>query len=146
MAATLRAEQRGWVKGRDECWKAERVPTFLTASWTASTVRECVEANYRIRTSELQAVWQLAPAKPPVSYACQNNPANEIVATFYDTDPATARVERGDRSVTVWQVASASGARYEGQNVMLWSKGTEATVTWLNTDTGVNEELQCRAR
>ena len=26
MAATLRAEQRGWVKGRNECWKAQNVP------------------------------------------------------------------------------------------------------------------------
>ena len=33
-------------------------------------------------------------------------------------------LERGDRTVTVWQVASASGAKYEGQNVMFWSKGS----------------------
>ena len=146
MAATLRTEQRGWVKGRNECWKAQGVPTSITASWTVSTVRECVEASYRIRTSELQAVWQLVPARKPVSYACQNNPANEVVANFFDTDPATARVERGDRTVTVWQVKSGSGAKYQGQSVMLWSKGNEAIVTWLNTSTGVTEELQCRAR
>ena len=146
MAATLRAEQRGWVKGRNECWKTRGAPVYLTASWTASTVRECVEGNYKIRTSELQATWQLAPAKKPVSYVCQNNPANEIVATFYETEPATARVERGDRTVTVWQVRAASGAKYEGQNVMFWSKGDEASVTWLNTATGVSDDLQCRVR
>jgi len=146
MAATLRADQRGWVKGRDECWKTRGAPTYLTASWTASTVRECVEGTYRVRISELQAVWQLAPAKPAASYVCQNNSANEIVATFYATDPPTARLERGDRTLTVWQVTAASGAKYEGQNVTFWSKGSDATVTWLNTVTGVSEDLQCRVR
>ena len=146
MAATLRAEQRGWAKGRNECWKARGAPVYLTASWTAGTVRECVEGNYRIRTSELQATWQLAAAKKPASYACQNNLANEIIATFYETDPATARLERGDKTVTVWQVRAASGAKYEGQNVTFWSKGNEASVTWLNTATGQTEDLQCRVR
>ena len=145
MAATLRAEQRGWVKGRNECWKAQNVPTFLTASWTASTVRECVEANYRIRTSELQAVWQLAPAKKPVSYVCQNNPANEVVATYFDTDSAH-RARRTRRPTSRSAGHRGQRRQVEGQNVTFWNKGSEATVTWLNTNTGVTEDLQCRAR
>lgn len=147
MRNTLRAEQRGWIKGRNECWKAQpATPTWLTASWTVSSVRDCVVANYRIRTSELQAVWGLVPAKGPVSFACQNNPANEVVASFFDTDPPTARLERGDRTVTAYQVASASGAKYEGQNVTFWNKGQEASVSWLNVATGQTEDLQCKAR
>ena len=38
----IRTEQRGWIKGRNECWKAKN-GTYLTASWQAGTVRECVE-------------------------------------------------------------------------------------------------------
>ena len=128
----LRTEQRGWIKGRNECWKAKD-GTYLTASWQAKNVRECVEGNYRIRISELQALMRLVPPKGPVFFACENNPANELVATFFETDPPTARLERGDKTVTVWRVPAASGSKYEGQNVEFWTKGKEAAVTWLDS-------------
>ena len=140
MPAQLRAEQRGWVKGRDDCWKAKGGPTYLTDSWQVSTVRDCVEGNYKIRISELQAQWQLVKSRPPVFYTCADNPANEVVATFFETDPPTARLERGDRTVIAWQITAASGSKYEGQNVTFWTKGNETTVTWLD------EELRCKVR
>jgi uncharacterized protein len=148
MLTTLRAEQRGWVSGRNECWKAKDADNavYLTASWTATSVRECVEAQYRIRTAELQALYQLVTPKKPVFFGCQNNPANEVVATFFETDPPTARLERGDRTVTAYLVRTASGAKYEGQNVTFWNQGNEAAVSWMNPATGVTEDLQCRVR
>ncbi len=134
----LRAEQRGWIKGRDECWKVKTGgPAFLTATWQATNVRECVEGNYRIRISELQALMRLVPPKGPVFFTCENNPSNEVVATFFETDPPTARLERGDKTVTAWLVPAGSGSKYEGQNVEFWTKGKEATVTWLE------EKLRC---
>jgi len=138
----LRAEQRGWIKGRDECWKAQGAggPVFLTASWQAANMRECVEGTYRLRISELQARWQLVPAKGPVFYVCENNPANEVVATFNETDPPSAVLERGDRSVIAWLVPTASGSKYEGQNVTFFAKGDEATFSFLG------EEIRCRVR
>jgi len=143
---TLRAEQRGWVKGRDECWKSTaNTPEFITASWQTKSVRDCVEAKYRIRTSELQAVWRIVPPKT-VSFACENNPANEIVANFFETDPPSARVERGDRTWSVWQVESGSGVKYEGQNITFWSKGNEATASILNVETGKTDDLKCKAQ
>lgn len=145
MLTTLRAEQRGWVKGRNECWKANGQQTWITATWTVDTVKGCVDAQYRLRTSELQAVWRLVPPKT-VSYACQNNPANEVVANFFDTDPATIRLERGDRTVTMWQVGPAGDGTYEGQNVSLVHKGNEVKVSWLDVNTGKTDELQCTAR
>jgi uncharacterized protein len=130
----IRAEQRGWLKGRNECWKAKAgSPVYLTASWQADGVRACVEGSYRIRTSELQATMQLVPSKGPVYFACEGNPANEIAATFFATDPPTARLERGDKTVTAWLVPTASGSKYEGQDVEFWTKGKVATVTWLGT-------------
>jgi uncharacterized protein len=38
---TLKTEQRGWVKGRDDCWKA-------------SDMRSCVAGEYRARINELK--------------------------------------------------------------------------------------------
>ena len=145
LATQLRAEQIGWVKGRNDCWKANGDQTWITATWTVDTVKGCVEAQYRLRTSELQSVWQLVPPQR-VFYVCQNNPANEVVANFFETEPATIRLERGDRTVTMWLVGSASNGNYEGQNVSLVPKGNEVKVSWLNTDTGKTDELQCKVR
>jgi uncharacterized protein len=79
----LKAEQRGWMKGRDECWKsADR--------------RQCVEENYRLRIAELQARYRLMPGSGPVRYVCDGDPRNETVATFFQTDPPTLLAERGD--------------------------------------------------
>lgn len=142
MPTVLRAEQRGWVKGRDECWKAkgEDNPVFLTESWKATTERACVEGQYQIRIAEIQVQYQLAPSKKPVFFACNNDPRNEVVATFFETDPPAARFERGDRTVIAWQVRTATGARYEGQNLSAWTKANETTVRWLD------EELRCQPR
>jgi uncharacterized protein YecT (DUF1311 family) len=135
----LVAEQRGWVKGRDDCWKARGgSPTFFTASWQADGVRGCVEGSYRVRISELQAKYRLVPPKGPVFFQCDDR--SEVVATFFETDPGTARLERGDQSVTAWLVPAASGSKYEGPNVEFWTKGQEATVTWLDA------KLKCASR
>ena len=135
----LVAEQRGWVKGRDDCWKARGgTPTFFTASWHVDGVRECVEGTYRVRISELQAKYRLVPPKGPVAFLCDDR--SEVVATFFDTDPPTARLERGDQSVTAWLVPAASGSKYEGPNVEFWTKGKEATATWLES------KLKCTSR
>jgi hypothetical protein len=88
-----------------------------------------------MRTSELQSLWRQIPPKT-VSYVCQKNPANEVVANFFDTDPATLRLERGDRIMTMWQVGAANDGYFEGQNVSLVHKGNKVEVSWLNTDTG----------
>lgn len=142
MLATLKAEQRGWVKGRDDCWKTSAgTPTWITASWTVDSAKACVAAQYEIRTSELQAVWRLVPPKT-VSYACQNNPANEVVANFFATEPPTIRLERGDRTVTLWRIPA--GDKYEGQNVSLVPQGDAMKVAWLDVSTGKTDDLDCK--
>lgn len=144
LANRLRADQRGWVKGRNECWKSDGQPTWITASWTVATVKDCVAAQYRLRTSELQSVWRLLPPET-VSYACQGNPANEVVANFFATDPPTLRLERGDRTVTLWRVGAVAEGKYEGQNVSVQHRDRHLGVSWLNTDTGRTDELACEA-
>ncbi len=123
----LRTEQRGWIKGRNDCWKA----TDKTA---------CTADGYKTRIAELQAVYGLVPLYARVFYACDGNPANEVVARIYKTDPEVTLVERGDRTVTTYQTISADGARFEGGNVVYWTKGKNAMVTW------DGKELQCTER
>jgi hypothetical protein len=144
LAVQLQAAQRGWAKGRNDCWKSKE-KTWITATWIVDSVKGCVEAQYRLRISELQSVWRLMPPKT-VSYACQNNRANEIVANFFETEPPTIRLERGDRTVTVWRVGVPGDRHYEGQNVSLGGKGNDLKLSWLNTDTAKTDGLQRKAR
>jgi uncharacterized protein len=144
LATQLRADQRGWVKDRDECWKAAGQQSWITATWTVNTVRACVDAKYRLRTSELEAVWQLLPSET-IRYACQNKPANELLIRSFATDPATLRVERGDRTVRMWRVGPERVGRYEGRNVSAQRHGKSLQLSWLDTNTGKTDELMCEA-
>jgi uncharacterized protein len=145
LARQLREEQRGWVKGRNECWKANGHMTWITATWTVDTVRDCVQAQYRLRTSELQAVWRLLQPRTR-SFSCQGQPANEVVVNVFDTDPPTLRLERGDQTRTLWRVGVAGAGRYEGQNVSVLLRTDTLTLDWMNTHSGKEEQWQCKAR
>lgn len=145
LADTLRADQRGWVKGRNDCWKANGQETWITATWTVKTVKDCIDAQYRLRTSELQAVWRLLPPTT-TSQACNGNPANEVIVNAFATDPATIRLERGDRTATLWQVGVPADSRFEGQNVALVRQAGGAKVSWLDVNSGKTDELDCQPR
>jgi uncharacterized protein len=113
----LKAEQRGWIKGRNDCWKsADR--------------RKCVEDNYRFRITELQAKYRLVPGTGPVTYACDGDPKNEVVVTFFKTDPPTLIAERGDQVSLMYLQPAASGTRYQGPNESFWEHQGEAVITW----------------
>jgi uncharacterized protein len=114
----MKAYQRGWIKGRDDCWKAD-------------DKRQCTETAYRNRIAELQARYVLIKGHALVFYTCNGNPSDEVVATFFDTDPQSVRLERGDTTKIALQAISASGARYEGDfGLEFWIKGDEAMVSW----------------
>lgn len=114
----LKAHQRGWIKGRNDCWKAE-------------DKSRCTEDLYKTRIAELQARYALLPGGEPTFYVCNRNRADEIVATFYRTDPPSVRLERGDSQIIALQARSASGARYVADfGIVFWEKGGEAQVEW----------------
>ncbi|WP_346837086.1 MliC family protein [Microbulbifer sp. SAOS-129_SWC] len=126
---TLKAEQRGWIKGRNACWKSD-------------DQRKCVADSYRQRIAGLQARYRLVPGTGPVFYACGGNPANEIVVTFFKTEPRTLIAERGDSTSLMYLQPSASGTRYRGRNESFWEHQGEARVTW-----GYGApELRCRKK
>lgn len=113
----LKAEQRGWIKGRNDCWKS-------------ADKRQCVADSYRLRTAELQARYRLVTFIGPVIYRCDDHPKSELIATYFQTEPRTLIAERGDRVSLMFQQPSASGARYQGRNESLWEHQGEATVVW----------------
>jgi len=113
----LKAEQRGWVKGRNECWKSDNK-------------RACLEENYKLRIAELQAKYRLVQGKGPVMYGCYGDPQNVVTAMFFQTDPPTLIAERGDQVSLMYLQRSGSGAKYQGRNESLWEHQGKATITW----------------
>lgn len=113
----LKATQRGWVKGRNDCWKAE-------------DKRACVKDSYTDRIVELEARYRLVKAHGPVRYVCDGNPANEVIATYFDTEPKSAIAERGDSTSLMRVQPSGSGAKYQGPNESIWEHQGEATIVW----------------
>jgi heat shock protein HslJ/membrane-bound inhibitor of C-type lysozyme len=58
----------------------------------------------------------------PITYACTQagGGTEALSATFYRTEPAMVLVERGGRTRPAFHVTAASGAKYEGQDLMFW--------------------------
>ena len=122
----LKAEQRGWIKGLEACRKE-------------TDVRACAAQSYRRRNAELQARYRLVAGNGPVSYVCGGDPADEVRATYFQTEPGVAIAERGGSVSVMFQQPAASGAKYEGPNEMLWEHKGDATVRW-----GYGaQEMQC---
>ena len=113
----LKAEQRGWIKGRNECWKNDNRD-------------ECVRDAYLLRIAELQARYRLVSEIGPVRFKCDGTPAAEVVATFFHTDPPTLIAEYGDRVSMMYLQPSASGAKYQGRNETFWEHQGEALIMW----------------
>jgi uncharacterized protein len=113
----LKAEQRGWIKGRNDCWKSD-------------DQRECVRDAYQRRIAELQARYRLLPGNGPVRFTCDSDPANEVIVTFFQTIPPTLIAERGDSVSLMYLQPSGSGAKYQGRNETFWEHQGEALITW----------------
>ncbi|MCB1889614.1 MAG: MliC family protein [Rhodocyclaceae bacterium] len=113
----LKAEQRGWIKGRNDCWKAD-------------DRHRCVADSYVTRIAELQARYRLVPATGPFTFRCDDAPGSEVIVTHFETDPPTLIAERGDATSLMFRQPSASGSRYEGGNEAFWEHHGEARLRW----------------
>lgn len=120
--ARLAAEQQAWVHAREACL-------------SSSAVRTCVDSSYARRIAEIQATSLLVPTKGPIAYACPrpDGSSDQIEVMYADTDPPTAVLVRGEKTVVTYLGPSGSGARYVAPDVIFWEKGGEATVTWGGT-------------
>jgi uncharacterized protein len=133
MGRVLRTEQRGWKKGLGDCWKVRDSANafYATEHWIATSFRECVVTQYRLRISELQSVWDLAPKSKPALFVETANPRSGLLVTFVNAEVPTARLERGDRTGLAWLVSSGADSLYEGQNISMHFSRGELTVKWL---------------
>jgi uncharacterized protein len=127
--ANLRAEQRGWVKGRDDCWKGQ-VP------------RDCVEANYRHREAELIAAWSLENPSWVAAYACAPR-TEEVRVSFFETEMPSVRIDRGAESDVAFGDPAIESTRYTSYLASdLVVDGDDAWLRWLG---GAEEACTFRA-
>ncbi|MFI8382813.1 MliC family protein [Pseudomonas sp. NPDC079086] len=125
----LKAEQRGWIKGRNDCWKA-------------ADREQCVTESYRLRITELQARYALLKAVGPVHFQCDGLPAKEVIVTYYPSEPATLLAEFADSVSLMYQQPATSGRKYQGCNESFWEHQGEAAVVW-----GYGSpEMKCQAK
>jgi len=121
VAKEQRTYQRGWIKGRNDCWKAD-------------DPRACTQLSYRTRIVELQIKSGQLMAPTPVGYACTGSEDKPFFATFYQqTDPPSAVITYGNDQVIAFVAPSGSGAKYTASNVELWEHQGEASVNWFGT-------------
>lgn len=115
---SLKAEQRGWIKGRNECWKS-------------ADKHKCVKEEYTRRIAELQAKYRLVSADGPIRYTCDGDARSEIIVTFFQTEPLTLIAERGDNISLMYLQHCEGGNKYVGRNEGFWEHhNSEALITW----------------
>lgn len=111
-AAELKAYQRGWIGGRNACWKD-------------SDIVACISDAYLRREAELVAMWMLEEPVGTSVWMCDGGP--EVVTMFFDTPLPSARMEVGDSIDVATVTRTASGTKYEGSfGRSIWIKGNEA--------------------
>ncbi|MDM0026293.1 MliC family protein [Variovorax saccharolyticus] len=118
----LAATQRGWIKGRDACWKAD-------------DKRSCIRDAYVVRIAELRDGDAGVHGKGgvsigPVAVNCPDTGA--MAATFVNVEPPLAYLTGGGQSLVLTIARSGSGARYTASfpagEATFWQKGPEAIV------------------
>lgn len=116
--STLKAMQRGWIGGRNECWKADDLAA-------------CVGDAYLRRTTELVALWMLEEPFAEAAWRCEGNPANEVYVMYFGGDLPGIRVEYGDGIEAMTLSPAASGSRYDGSfGRYFWENSGEAVFVW----------------
>ena len=122
----LQAAQRGWVKGRDECWKAE-------------DTQRCVREAYQTRLVELQINGGDIQVPSPVEFVC-DDASQPFTATFYnDIEPRAAVLSLGnDQAIAIAQ-PTASGIRYAREGIEFQEHQGEVTVDFYGS------HLECKA-
>ena len=122
----------------DPEWVGERKACSL-----ADDMRQCLLEAYGAR------IHDLASAKPvdggmvvgPVAFGCG---ADELSATFINSDPGAVHLRTGTVAVTLPRVTAASGVKYEGrpegQPWSFWNKGREATLVRAGAETACAEK------
>lgn len=112
----LRATQRGWISGRDECWKEPEL-------------RACVQTAYLRREAELVAGFLLEQASNIAELSCGDG-ARRLTIYEFPTPLPGIRVEEGDGvHVGAQSAAETPGSYYVSSWGGVTLEGAEISVS-----------------
>jgi uncharacterized protein len=119
-AQYLKAEQRGWIKGRNDCWKA-------------SDIRACVSDEYRDRHATLLARYGMIEAGRTQVWACGEPPQTLYVTPFMTEPPAVNLVRESETATALrhgpdesYEAPFGVWFRATGDSAILeWPQGTQ---------------------
>lgn len=112
---TMVATQRGWVKGRDDCWKED-------------DKRRCVLESYWTRMAELQINSPETTTPTPLELRCDDN-SQPVSASFYNSfDPPALVLTVGSDQSILFSEPSASGSKYGRAGAEFWEHQGEAKI------------------
>lgn len=118
---TVRAIQRGWIAGRNDCWKAEDVAA-------------CVRTSYERRITELQVKAGLVQVPESVRFDCDSG--GVLWVTFFANTKLPVAVLTSDgEQVFAFGEPVASGTRYAGPDVVYREHQGEVHLEWQGTAT-----------
>ncbi|MGR5128680.1 META domain-containing protein [Photobacterium swingsii] len=113
--ANFKASQRGWIKGRNDCWKS-------------ADVYQCTKNSYALQTETLAEKGGLLVNDTPTYYQCTGGVHPAVAVRFYQlNDQSKAILNYGTNSELLDATVSASGSKYINDNVRFWSHKQEAT-------------------
>ena len=119
----LRIAQEKWIDTRNAC-TGDADPAA------------CTLQSYLRRIAIMGAMYGFAPmGSGTFVFTCSDAARTSFYASFFETDPATVNLVKRppapEEAVTLVQGMSGSGARYEGDDgVVFWNKGNDAQVEW----------------
>ena len=115
---SLQKSRQRWLKQRNSCA-------------TAEDMARCTRQAYEQRITDLQIQSGTLTVPEPVLYRCNSGKYDNLTAVFYNQTPLPAVVLTGNTGKDFWQeilflAPSGSGARYQSEDLLFWSKGDEA--------------------
>jgi uncharacterized protein len=115
----LKVTQRGWIKGRNDCWKAQK------------SIMECIESNYLDRMTYLQAKWLLVSPSKTERYFCEDSRAEFYVASIPTKPLASVVVEYGDKRAIFIANNKQEKKRFDGEfGAYIEFHDQKATLLW----------------
>ena len=123
--ARMRAFQRGWIKGRDDCWKSV-------------SLVDCIRQAYGQRITELQIASAAVTIPRPWLAWCDGGARLQLYFYRETWLPALVLNDDQEQTILLGQPA-ASGSKYAGGNIEFREKGGEAMYTRSGAD-----PQQCR--
>lgn len=119
----LTAMQRGWIKGRDDCWKSDDPRQCVTASY-AMRIHELRQGFFDSRQQDAKGI-----SSGPLALACKDVDYG-VSLTMVKADPGVAFLQWQDQSVALVHgpTGSYQGSNYAGKATLVIT-GHEARFT-----------------